>query len=133
DELWIIQAKAKTLRGLETSPSVTTLKLSYCRALEGLSGLPKSLVKLTLEKCLRLKDLSFLAKHPSLEFLYAEIIDSVAFAPTLRRLEYFGSRNIVDGDLKPLVASKSLRKVGLADRKNYTPKVKELNELLAAR
>ena len=134
-ELWLVQAASKRLSGLDASPSLATLTLSHCAKLEKIDALPKSLVKLKIEKCGRLRDLAFVAKHPSLDFLYVDVLPDVAFVPGLRHLTYLGFQNVIDGDLRPLVESKSLRDVAFypAKRKNYTHSESELKQILAAR
>jgi hypothetical protein len=133
--LWIIQATSKRLRGLDSIPALSTLEVSHCSKLEAIEALPKSLVKLTIKKCPRLRDLSFLAGHQSLEFLYVDVMQTVAFVPNLQRLSYIGFENVLDGDLEPLVKSASLRDVGFypAKRKHYTHSLAELKQILAAK
>jgi internalin A len=60
---------------------------------------------------------------------------TVDFVPGLRRLTYIGFENVLDGDLQPLVKSKSLRDVAFypPKRKHYTHSETELKEILAAR
>lgn len=134
-ELWIIQASSKRIRGLDSIPALSTLDISHCSKLEAVEALPKSLVKLKIKKCPRLRDLSFLAGHQSLEFLYVDVMQTVAFVPNLRHLSYVGFENVLDGDLKPLVKSVSLCDVGFypKKRKHYTHSEAELKKILAAK
>jgi internalin A len=134
-ELWIIRAAGKSLRGLDSSPALSTLDISYCSKLQEIKTLPKSLVKLKIKKCPKLRVLSFLAGHPTLEFLYVDVMRTVDFVPGLRRLSYIGFENVLDGDLQPLVKSASLRDVGFypAKRKHYTHSLAELKQILAAK
>jgi internalin A len=132
-ELWIIQAAEKRIRGLDSAPALSTLHIAHCSKLEGVDALPTRLAKLKIEKCPRFHDLSFLADHPSLEFLYVDVVETLAFVPSLPRLSYVGFGNVLDGDLNPIVKSTSLRDVACypAKRKHYTHSEKELKEILA--
>jgi hypothetical protein len=134
-ELWIIQAASKRIRGLDSIPALSTLDISHCSKLESVDALPKSLVKLKIKKCPRLREVSFLAGHQSLEFLYIDVMQTLEFVPNLRRLSYIGFENVLDGDLRPLVKSGSLRDAGFypAKRKHYTHSEAELKKILAAR
>lgn len=134
-ELWIIQAGAPRLRGLDASRSLATLDISHCAKLESIDALPKGLTKLKIKKCPRVRDVAFLKGHPSLEFLYIDVLPDVTLIPGLRKLTYLGFENVVDGNLEPLLESKSLRDVGFypAKRKHYTRSEGELKELLSAR
>jgi internalin A len=134
-ELRIIQAAAKRLHGLGTSPSLSVLDISHCAKLEAIDALPKALTSLKIKKCSHVKDLTFLKGHPTLEFLYIDNMPDVAFVPGLRRLSYIGFENVVDGNLTPLLDSKSLRDVGFypAKRKNYSHSEGEVKQILGAR
>lgn len=134
-ELWIIQAASNHLRGLDSIRALSTLEISHCSKLEAVERLPGSLLKLTIKKCPRLRDLTFLDGHQFLEFLYVDVMKTVAFVPGLRRLSYVGFENVLDGDLNPLVKSMSLRDVGFypAKRKHYTHSLEEVKKILAAK
>jgi internalin A len=134
-ELWIIQAPGKRFKGLDTSRSLATLDVSHCSKVDTISALPKSLTKLKIKKCAQLKDLAFVKGHAALEFLYVDVMTDVAFVPSLRSLTYLGFENVVDGDLEPILESRSLKDVGFfpAKRKHYTRSESEIKELLAAR
>ncbi len=134
-ELWIIQATSQSLLGLDASPSLATLDISHCAKLESIDAIPKRLLKLKIKKCSHVRDLSFLTGHPALEFLYVDIMENVAFVPSLRKLTYLGFENVLDGDLKPILQSASLRDVGFfpAKRKHYSHSEPELKEILATR
>src|SRR5207248_30578 len=100
-----------------------------------ISAVPKSLTTLTINKCPRLRDLSFLVDHPSLNSLTVDVMETVTFVPSLRQLSYVAFGNVLDGDLKPLVKSKSLRDVAFypAKRKHYSHSLEELKDILAVR
>jgi internalin A len=134
EELWIIQSPAKRLAGLDASPSLKTLELHHCSKLESVVALPRSLTTLKILKCGKLRDLSFVAKHSALEFLYVDVMETVGFVPTLKRLEKIGFENVTDGDLQPLLETPSLREAFFhpAKRKHYTHSKPELNAALAS-
>jgi hypothetical protein len=53
----------------------------------------------------------------------------------MRRLDFFSfvDTNVLDGDLSPLLDLPKLRYVGTMDKRNYSHKMAEFNELLAQR
>lgn len=134
-QLRLTQAASKSMSGLDSIQALAKLEISHCSKLEAIEALPASLVDLKIKKCPRLVDLSFLAKHASLETLYVDVMQDVGFVPGLRHLSYIGFENVLDGDLNPLVKSASLRNVGFypTKRKHYTHSEAELKEILGAR
>jgi hypothetical protein len=127
-ELQLIQLRHERILGLDAAPALATLELSHCPKLASVGALPRQLSKLKIGSCPRLRDLSFLAGHPSLQFLYADVVSSFAFVPTLERLSYIGFEDVADGDLRPLFASRSLRKVGLPGKKHFFPPAAEVRK-----
>lgn len=124
----------KTLDGLERFPHLRQLALSRTRHLDGLgplqyvhdleflelnraAGLPPldpiadllALSKLWLLDCGRVPSLKPLAGHPSLVDLLA-----------------YGSTDVQDGDLAPLLTIPRLRRLALASRRKYRPKVSDV-------
>jgi hypothetical protein len=134
-ELWLIQMRHEHIQGLEKSATLSTLELSHNPKLASVGAIPKSLTKLKIKKCGKLRDLGFLAHHRNLEFLSVDVIESLAFVPGLPSLAYVGFENVLDGDLSPLLKSASVARVGChpAKRKHYSHSLPELNNLLAAK
>lgn len=132
-EIWLSQASCKEMHGLDRLNSVVKLELSHCSKLESLGPLPKSLVTLRIMKCAHLHDLSSLARHPSLEFLFVEKLDSVGFVPSVPNLSYVGFLEVVDGNLSPILKSSSVRDVGFMNRKHHSHSEAEMKKLLGAK
>jgi hypothetical protein len=123
------------IQGLDSSPALSILDLSHNIKLATIEALPKGLATLKAKKCGKLRDLAFLDHHPNLEFLYVDVMESLAFVSALPKLAYVGFENVLDGDLSPLLKSTSLTKVGFypAKRKHYSHSEAEINKLLASR
>lgn len=133
-ELWIVQTPLEKLEALDALEALATLQLSHCAKLASTGPLPRRLKKLRIEKCGHLADLSFLAGHPSLEFFYADVVESLAFVRKLPRLSSVGFGNVVDGNLAPLVESASVREVAFhPSRKHYSHALPTLKRALAAK
>jgi len=60
-------------------------------------------------------------------------VQSIAFVRNLENLSSFGANGttkVVDGDLEPLLELRHLRKVAIARRRHYRPKVPDVYERL---
>ncbi|NVB36764.1 DUF2004 domain-containing protein [Pseudenhygromyxa sp. WMMC2535] len=125
-ELDIIQAKPETFTGLDTLGAVTKLGLGHCRKLARLESIPPALEDLRVQACGKLSDYAILAGHARLASLRVERPDSLAFVPTLPRLESLSFDAVADGDLSPLLESPSLRKVFFSASKHHSHTKAEL-------
>jgi hypothetical protein len=134
-ELQLIQMHHQRIQGLDKSATLSTLELSYCPKLLSVAAIPTGLTKFILKKCAKLRDLTFLLCHPNLEFLYVDIMESLAFVPGLLRLAYVGFENVLDGNLSPLLESASVTRLGChpGKRKHYSHSLQELAKLLDAK
>lgn len=73
-------------------------------------------------------DLSLLETIPFLEDF--GMIASLAFVPAMRRIAYVGFETVVDGDLTPLLSTKTLRDAGFADKRHHSHTLEEIKALL---
>jgi hypothetical protein len=132
-ELHVIKAKAETLVGLDRLTALTELQLSHCAKLRSIAPLPPNLRTLKILKCGKLSSLEFLRGNSTIESLYASVIDSLAFVPSMTRLAYLGFEKLGDGDLAPVLASKSLRDINFLPKKGYSHGLEQLRAALAQR
>ncbi len=134
-KLWIIQADRKitTLAGLEVLTGLRHLEIHHCPKLAGVSGLPEALLQFKVMRCPAFTDFAFLAGNPSLDFLYASTLESLAFLPTMEAITRLGCESVVDGDLSPVLATKTLRFVACTDKKHHSHKSAALMKVLEAR
>jgi hypothetical protein len=118
------------------SPSVRFLGLYLQGALSALEELPPALEVLAIEGA---KQLGELVTVPSLTRLKAANCGDIASLAPLRGLdrleEFFAweSTRIVDGDLSVLLELPRLREIGLRERREYRPRVAEIEEALRGR
>jgi internalin A len=118
------------------SPSVRFLGLYLQGALSALEELPPALEVLAIEGA---KQLGELVTVPSLTRLKAANCGDIASLEPLRGLdrleEFFAweSTRIVDGDLSVLLELPRLREIGLRERREYRPRVAEIEEALRGR
>ncbi len=126
--------KLVSTRGV--SPSVRFLGLYLQGALSALEELPPALDVLAIEGA---KQLGELVTVPSLTRLKAANCGDIASLAPLRGLdrleEFFAweSTRIVDGDLSVLLELPRLREIGLRERREYRPRVAEIEEALRGR
>lgn len=132
-KLMLIRAKPEALVGLDQLLALTELQLSHCTKLRTITPLPPRLRILKIMKCGKLSALEFLRGNQSIESLYSDSIESLAFVPSMTRLEYLGFDKLADGDLAPVLASASLREISFAAKKHYTHGLAELRDALARR
>jgi hypothetical protein len=131
-ELTVIQAAQTVVRvvGLECLTGLRHLTLSHSRALAAVGSLPPNLLKFRVEACAHLVDFSCLANNPSLDFVFGQTIQSLAFVPSMRRLTSLAFDSVSDSDLSPILQSKTLRTIRFENRKRYTHTQEELQRAL---
>ena len=134
-KLWIIQADRKitTLAGLEVLTGLRHVEIHHCPKLAGVRGLPEALLQFKVMRCPAFTDFAFLAGNPSLDFLYATTLESLAFLPTMEAITRLGCERVVDGDLSPVLATKTMRFVACTDKKHHSHKSAALMKVLEAR
>lgn len=117
--------------------AVDFLGLYQQAALEDLSALPAGLRVLAIEGSKKLGALP--ALPPGLTRLKVANCGDIASLQPLAGLleleEFFAweSTRVLDGDLSVLLALPRLKQIGMRDRREYTPRVSEIEDALAAR
>ncbi|SFB98678.1 internalin A [Algibacter lectus] len=124
-----------TLKGIENLKRVTRIDVAYNSKLtdaKALAVLP-SLEKLHIEKCKLLTDFSFLKGNTSIKELFIDSLDSLEFVSTMPNLEKINFWFCKDGNMKPLLESKSLKQINFyPNKKHYTHTIEEIIELTGA-
>ncbi len=91
-----------------------------------------NLVFLYIEKCKNLSDFSFLNGNDSIEEIFISELDSVSFVPEMNKIKSIKFWNLKDGDLNPILKSKTLKSVYFyPDKRNYNYKLDEITEFLS--
>ncbi len=121
-----------SLNGIENLKDIKRFDIAYssklhdAKALMSLSGLKR----LHIEKCKSLTDFSFLKGNPYIENLFIDTLDSLDFVPTMPNLKSISFWNCIDGNMQPLLESKSLEEIYFfPNKKHYTHKVEEIKEI----
>ncbi len=124
-----------TLQGVENLKKVKRLDVAYnsklldAKAIASLS----SLEKLHIEKCKSLTDFSFLKGNTSIKELFVDNLDSIGFVSTMPNLEKINFWSCKDGNMNPLLESKSLKQINFyPNKKHYTYTIEEVIELTGA-
>ncbi|MBC3949262.1 toxin [Pseudomonas folii] len=123
----------ESLEGLKASKTLGDIEISHCAKLIDVSQLNEltELKKLSIEKCKHISDYSFLSGNNALETFFASELDSLNFIPNLKKIQFVKFWEVKDGDLQPLLNSKTLRRVDFfPQKKNYTHSKEEINNLI---
>ncbi|NVB36763.1 hypothetical protein G6O69_02890 [Pseudenhygromyxa sp. WMMC2535] len=129
--LGLVWTRGEVLEGLEAIANLTELEISNSSDLVRINPLPPKLRDLNIQQCPKLTEFGFLAGNTSLEvFFVMTKVDSLAFVPSMTRLERLFITGVSDRDLSPLLASESLRKISIRPFKKHYSHTKA--ELLSA-
>ena len=129
--LSLANSPVRDLDGLRTLKRLSFLSLYRLRKLESISALSDltNLETLELNVCRAVRSIDGIVKLHRLRRLGLcdnGDIDSLAGVESLQSLEsffFYGSTNIVDGDLSPLTQLKHLSNLSFKDRKHYSHKL----------
>lgn len=129
--LSLANSPVRELNGLSTLKRLSFLGLYRLRKLESISGLSDltNLETLELNVCRKVRNIDGIVKLHRLRRLQLcddGDIDSLAGLESLQSLEsffFYGSTNIVDGDLSPLTQLNHLSNLSFKDRKHYSHKL----------
>ena len=127
---------ARHARGIRRLAIITGRRLGDMTDVESVAA---SLEELQLQGCPLLQSLDFAAPLVNVEFLNVGACGDIASLYPLEglaKLQTFhawGSTRIVDRDLTPLLRLPQLRDVRMRDRRDYTPRLAEVQATLNAR
>ena len=128
EKLSILNAPIENLRGLKSLKMLKFLRIGNLKKLNSFQGIEEleELEELEVQKCKAINsisELSELKKLKRLLLLDMGDIESLKVLGDLDNLEvvlFYGSTNIIDGDISPLTRLKNLSKVSFQNRKHYT-------------
>lgn len=130
--------RVRHLGGIETMNWIANLEI-YDAPLDDISALGQRhpmLRSVAFGGCTRLTSLEQLERFSELEALDVseagsiESLHPIAGLVDLRRLHLYGSTQILDGDLSPLLAMTSMSDLRLMNRRHYAPSVSSVKEAL---
>ena len=130
EHLSLISCNLHSLDGIEKSPNIKDLELTYNRSLADISALYKvadSLRALSVEACGKIQDFSVLHALTNLEHLHLDgstHLPDISFLANMPRLKTFATTMpIADGDLRPCLA---IPYASVRNRKHHNLKDSEL-------
>ncbi|TDK25062.1 hypothetical protein E2F46_07805 [Luteimonas aestuarii] len=130
--------RLRSLDGLAELHNIKELSIFSAGQLDDTGALKdvETIESLELQSCGRLSsisDISCCLGLKSLNFSECGEIDSLSSIRNLARLEtlyLFGTTNIKDGDLTPLLELPRLHELRMQDRRHYNPRVKDIQAIL---
>jgi internalin A len=134
--LSFIRGSFSNLNGIEHSKSIRSLDINYNSNIDDISFINNltSLEILKIEKCKKLKDYNFLSENESIKELFIDSLDSLAFIPSMKKLEKINFWDCKDGNMTPLVESRSLRQINFyPNKKHYSHTIEQIIEKTGAR
>lgn len=117
------------IEGLSKIEKISITHQSIVQNISNINALP-NLKKLHIERCKSLGDYSFLRENKSIEDLFIDNLDSIDFVPSMPKLQkifFWCSKN---GNMSPLLESKSLIDIFFTpNKKYYSHTVQQIQEL----
>lgn len=129
-ELRISGGNIERLAGIETLDELASIQIQHSPKMLDISAINalKNLKTLHIEKCSQLRDYGFLSYNKTLEEVFISELDSVSFAPAMEHLSSLQFWDLKDGDMSPLLTSKSLKELYFhPKKKHYSHSLKEIN------
>lgn len=126
--LRLYSASLESLEGIEALVNLRRIELAICRKLTSLHGIEhlSKLKRLEIESCNRIDSLDPISKLTNLRRLSMPDCGDIASLKPIRKLRklewvmFWGSTNIVDGDLSQLKELPRLERVVFVDRAHYS-------------
>lgn len=137
ENLTILNSSIISLEGLSSLNRLRVLRIGNLKNLTSLSGIEKlkHLEELEIQKCKKITEIKELAGLPRLRSVSMndsgaiESIRPLAKIKTLETVLFYGSTNILDGDLSPLKRLKRLSNVSYQNRRHYSHRREEFSGL----
>lgn len=129
-ELRISGGSIERLTGIERLDKLASIQIQHSPKMLDISAINalKSLKTLHVEKCSQLRDYGFLSENKTLEDVFISELESVSFTPKMEHLSTLQFWDLKDGDMSPLLASKSLKEVYFhPKKKHYSHSLKDIN------
>ncbi len=132
EKLRLVRGTFTSLQGIKNLKNIKNLDIAYNSKLSNAKALMSlsSLEYLEIEKCKNLTDFSFLKGNPYIKYLSMDTLDSLDFVPTMPNLKSVSFFNCIDGNMHPLLESKSLKGTFFTpNKKYYTHTLEEIKVL----
>ena len=129
DSLEIGRGRLEHLNGIQSMKSLSSLTIGYASKLYDISPIASlpNLKTLHVERCKNLTDFSPLKGNNVIEKLTIDQVDSLDFVPQMQSLYGIKFFNCIDGDLRPLLESRTLKDIFFyPSKKHYTHTLEQL-------
>ena len=129
DSLDIGRGRLEHLNGIQSMKSLSSLTIWYASKLYDMSPIASlpNLKTLHVECCKNMTDFSPLKGNNVIEKLTLDRVDSLDFVPQMQSLYAIKFFNCIDGDLRPLLESRTLKDIFFCPKKkHYTHTLEQL-------
>ena len=129
DNLDIGGRRLEHLNGIQSMKSLSSLTIGYASKLYDISPIASlpNLKTLHMERCKNMTDFSPLKGNNVIEKLTLDRVDSLDFVPQMQSLYAIKFFNCSDGDLRPLLESRTLKDIFFyPSKKHYTHTLEQL-------
>ena len=129
DSLDIGRGRLEHLNGIQSMKSLSSLTIWYASKLYDMSPIASlpNLKTLHVECCKNMTDFSPLKGNNVIEKLTLDRVDSLDFVPQMQSLYAIKFFNCIDGDLRPLLESRTLKDIFFyPSKKHYTHTLEQL-------
>ncbi|WP_299315732.1 leucine-rich repeat domain-containing protein [uncultured Aquimarina sp.] len=123
-----------SVEGIENL-KIERLDINYNNKIKDINPIGKlsNLKVLNIEKCKQLTDFSFLKGNETIKELFVDNLDSIEFISSMPNLEKINFWFSKDGNMKPLLESKSLKQINFyPNKKHYSHTIEEIIETTGA-
>lgn len=121
--------RLENLNGIHLMKALSSLTISYASKLHDVSpivSLP-NLKTLHVERCKNITNFSFLKGNDGIEKLTIDQVESLDFVPQMKSLYAIQFTNCVNGDLTPLLKSRTIKDIYFyPNKKHYTHTLEQL-------
>jgi internalin A len=127
--LYLVRGSFKSLTGVEKLSNLKRIDISYNSQLKDISSINscQNLKILNIEKCKLLHDYSFLTSNKNIKELFIDSLDSISFINDMNELEKINFWENKDGNMMPLIKSKSLKHINFyPNKKHYSHTIEEI-------
>lgn len=129
DSLDIGGRRLEHLNGIQSMKSLSSLTIGYASKLYDISPIASlpNLKTLHVERCKNMTDFSPLKGNNVIEKFTIDRVDSLDFVPQMQSLYAIKFFNCIDGDLRPLLESRTLKDIFFCpNKKHYTHTLEQL-------
>ena len=129
DNLDIGGRRLEHLNGIQSMQSLSSLTIGYASKLYDISPIASlpNLKTLYVERCKNMTDFSPLKGNNVIEKLTLDQVESLDFVPQMQSLYAIKFFNCIDGDLRPLLESRTLKDIFFyPSKKHYTHTLEQL-------